>query len=188
MAMARDPNGAMNPFAMPFIPLASPQPTFALRCTRKTRSTVRAARHEGGDALSSRGQPSCTTTSSSDRFVGDTATLSQPNAEASEKASYGPESGQEKKDGSPAAGARIIKGSGPNIGNERASGLPETNVVQTYHLSGEKIASGTNDGAVLPGNVRSHNHANWESVAYRVAGSPAYFHGGCASTGTEATG
>lgn len=56
MAMARDSNGAMNPFAMPFIPLASPQPTFALRRTRKTRSTVRAARREGGDALSSRGQ------------------------------------------------------------------------------------------------------------------------------------
>ncbi|KAL6690450.1 hypothetical protein J3F84DRAFT_389378 [Trichoderma pleuroticola] len=145
MATARDSNGAMNPFAVPFIPLASPQQSFAVRRTRKTRSTVRAERYEGGDALSSRGQTSCSTTSPSDRFVGDTTTLSQPNVEA-------PESGQTKGKGSSAARSSIIKSSGPNIGNERASSeLPENNVPQTYHVSGERIASGTNDSAV-PGN------------------------------------
>ncbi|KAK0765624.1 hypothetical protein N5P37_001561 [Trichoderma harzianum] len=185
--MTRDPNGAMNPSAIPFIPLASPQPSFATRRTRKTRSTARTARYERGDALSSRGQvmsseigqgahgslfahcfasfitqtgckvpqvhavannTSGPTTSTSDRSVGHTITLSQPNVEASEKASSGLKSDQTKKEGSSAASNSIITSSGPNISNELAPELLEANVPQTYRISGGKIASDTNEGAV----------------------------------------
>lgn len=106
-----------------------------------------------------RSQTSGPTTSISDRSVGHTTTLSQPNVEASEKASSGLKSDQTKKEGSSAASNSIITSSGPNIGNERAPELLEANVPQTYRTSGGKIASDTNEGAV-PGNVRSHSHAN----------------------------
>ncbi|KAL6833457.1 hypothetical protein J3E69DRAFT_140498 [Trichoderma sp. SZMC 28015] len=159
MEMTRDPNGAMNPSAIPFIPLASPQPSFASRRTRKTRSTARIARYERVDALSSQGQTSGPTTSTSDRSVDHTTTLSQPNVEASEKASSGLKSDQTKKEGSSATSSSIITSSSPNIANERAPELLEANVPQTYRISGGNIASYTNEGAV-PGNVRSHSHAN----------------------------
>ncbi|KAM6488173.1 hypothetical protein HDV62DRAFT_385117 [Trichoderma sp. SZMC 28011] len=149
MEMTRDPNGAMNPSAIPFIPLASPQPSFASRRTRKTRSAARIARYERVDALSSQVQTSGPTTSTSDRSVGHLTTLSQPNVEASETASSGLKSDQTKKEGSSAASNSIITSSGPNIGNERAPELLEANVPQGYRISGGKIASDTNEGAVL---------------------------------------
>lgn len=56
MSTKRDFDGAMNPFATPFIPLASPQSSFATPRTKKPRSSLRAGRYEGEDLLSPRDQ------------------------------------------------------------------------------------------------------------------------------------
>lgn len=57
MSAERNDNGGMNPTAAPFIPFASPQPSFATQRPKTSRSSVQNWRHENKEtALLSRDQ------------------------------------------------------------------------------------------------------------------------------------
>ncbi|KAL7950562.1 hypothetical protein V8C42DRAFT_340183 [Trichoderma barbatum] len=142
-----DSNGAMNPFATPFFPFASPQHSFATRCARKSQSSVQAQRCEREDSLSFRDQTPRFTTPASGQSVGHD-TSSQLSIETPENYFHGPESGRTKDRGGFAAGGKTIENSGPNIGSKWVSELPGTNVPQTHRMTGEKVASDTNNSAV----------------------------------------
>ncbi|UKZ51867.1 hypothetical protein TrVGV298_005632 [Trichoderma virens] len=154
MSATQDSNGVMNPFAIPFIPLASSQPSFPTRRTRKPRSTVWAEGHEGDDALLFRDQTPCPTTPTTGRSVGQN-TSSQISTEVLENTSHGTESDRNQGEGSFAAGNKIIESSGLTVGSQRALESPEINIPQTHRMAREKAASDTNNDAFLGNLIES---------------------------------
>ncbi|KAL7936018.1 hypothetical protein V8C35DRAFT_278248 [Trichoderma chlorosporum] len=137
-------HGAMNPFAMPFIPLASLQSSFAMLRTERPCSTVRAERHEDQDSISFRDQTSCPTALASNPSVGQSVS-SQFNIETSENIPQGLESGRNTEEGSSINGNKIIKRTSSKVRRGRVPEPP--NVPQAHRMSGEKIASDTNNDA-----------------------------------------
>ncbi|TFB05748.1 hypothetical protein CCMA1212_001966 [Trichoderma ghanense] len=148
---AGDANGAMNPSAAPFIPLASSQPSFAKQRSQQSRPGSQAERCRGEHLPPSQDQIPRLTAPTSGRSALENPS-DQPCVESPKSSEHVPESNQGKGEDGSAAHGTTIKGSSPSIGPEQHLKSPEAKVSQTHRMSGENIPSDTNnDGA--QGNV-----------------------------------
>ncbi|KAH0499099.1 hypothetical protein TgHK011_006315 [Trichoderma gracile] len=166
-----DTNGAMNPSAAPFIPLASSKPSFARQRAQRSRPGSQAERSKRDGRPPRQDQVTSSNTSQSScllhvpwlRLIHHATQIprpsaptsgrsvlqnpsGQPSVDSSKSSDHVPEGSQSKGEGGSVADGASIKSSGPSIGPDQLLKTPEAKVPPTQGMSGGNSTGAQPDG------------------------------------------
>ncbi|KAL6892312.1 hypothetical protein GGI43DRAFT_386808 [Trichoderma evansii] len=146
MSTDRTDNGAMNPTAAPFVPFASPQPSFATQYTKNSRSNIQNKKHENKEAtLPARDQMLRPTAPNSSELVHQNPSPRRLKINPLEGISHEFFFRRRRTNRIYRAGSKISRKSKPNISGGGASQPLKATPSQQYRMSSEEATAETEE-------------------------------------------